>query len=371
MDKLAPMPFVRKCPSYKVDTVEFEFERTKQVEETIIKRDKKGDIVEESTVVKTSKKDVKVTLKTWGKSANEDTDHFFEALETLKKELEVEWEAASAAKNRDASLLFRGFRKMCIGTAATDWNDIVGTESQRDWEMWKTMVAKYINTKVLPADAYNQQHNYLTERTKPMKLDAEQWYARYQTINNRLPYFIQSMEQLKTEFPTADFTRWWVDGSLSEAAMKRAILNKIPNEWNKLLRRNDIANQQRDTQPLQKLMEWFAGIELDEATDRERAKNKERNTRGHGSPRRRQTTSSGSNDRYRSENRHSQYRRSSRGIDYNRTGRQSNNSNNHSGNRHDHNQPNRDRYHDRYKDRPRYANRRYDDRQTDNRQPSR
>lgn len=50
------------------------------------------------------------------------------------------------------------------------------------------------------------------------------------------------------------------------------MLNKIPSEWDKLLRKADIGNVNRDTQPTQDLVEWFAtsGVEGDDKEEREK-----------------------------------------------------------------------------------------------------
>ena len=46
------------------------------------------------TETSTYTKDVKVTLKTFSHSSEEDGEHFLEALETMQKELSPEWTVA-------------------------------------------------------------------------------------------------------------------------------------------------------------------------------------------------------------------------------------------------------------------------------------
>ena len=231
MDKEAPLPFVRPLPDYQPGTIKFVFERERTAEETTEKKDNKGAVVETVTTTKTYMGTIKVTLRVYSQSAEEDRERYFEAFEVMKKRVEPEYNEAMKSKTNDAKILFEAFDEMLDGTANTNWHDVLQQEPKRDWETFKTKVSEFVYTKVLPKDAYNIQVNYLMERPKPMKLTVAQWWARYQTLNNRLPYMIPTIGRLKAEVPGADFKAWWIEGSLSEAACKRAVLNKVPGSW--------------------------------------------------------------------------------------------------------------------------------------------
>ena len=312
MDKEAPLPFVRPLPDFQPNTIKFVFEREKMAAETTQKKDVNGDVVETVTVTKTYMGTVKVNLRVYSQSAEEDRERYFEAFEILKKRIEPEYNEAMKSKTNDAKVLFEAFDEMLDGTANTNWHDVLQQEPKRDWGTFKIKVSEFVCTKVLPKDAYNTQVNYLMERSKPMKLTVEQWWARYQTLNNRLPYMIPTMDRLKAEVPNADFKAWWIEGALNDAVCKRAVLNKIPSSWNKLLKKVDIGSVQRETQTTQGLVNWFAISAEPEDRGEQDKKQKARTRQSKDNDRKRQTI--GSN-------------RSSHGNDYHRTGRQSDNSN--------------------------------------------
>ena len=229
LDKSVALPFLRLCPDYKSDTTKFVFEREKTSVETVTSKKEDGTIISVQTQEKIYRKEVKVTLKLYKHSAEENAEHFFEAWEWLRKEMEEEFEQASRAKDKDATILFKAIDKMLDGVANTEWHNVLGNEPNRTWEMFKTKVSLFINDKIMTHNAYDEQVNYLRERPKPMKLTVAQYWSKFQTHNDRLPYMIPTMAKLKAEYPMADFTKWWVWGKLSEADMK--MLDESNTHW--------------------------------------------------------------------------------------------------------------------------------------------
>jgi len=93
LDRQAPISYVgdKAKKAFEVPTVKFQFEREQTKTVTKETQDDHGvptgTVVEKSTYIK----DCKVTLKPFAHSSNEDGEHWLEALETVQKELEVEW----------------------------------------------------------------------------------------------------------------------------------------------------------------------------------------------------------------------------------------------------------------------------------------
>jgi len=162
MDATAPLPYIRKVKGTG-ETVKFTFEREKAAEKTITRYDDTGALVGKEVEKVTTTIPIKVSLKCYGASAGEDRESFFEAFDRLQKALEPEWKDAAQAKDRNASVLFDAFDEMLVGVANSDWQVILGTETKRTWETFKVNVAKYICTKVLPPNAYDEQVLYLRE----------------------------------------------------------------------------------------------------------------------------------------------------------------------------------------------------------------
>lgn len=274
LDQEVPMPYVRRKPDYKADEVKYTFEKQVQSLRTTTKTG--GTVAAPTTetyserVVETKIK--KVTLKTYGQSSEEDSDHFFEAWERFRSELEDEWEEAAKNKANDAKILFNGFDKMLIGTASAQWSNTLGEEQKRDWETFKVKVSEYITTKVLSDDAYNLEVGYLQERTKPMALLVKPWWLRMQTLNRRLPFYIRSMAMLKRYFPDADFKKWWTAGSLADPELKRIVTCKVPGSWQKDLKHQDLGHTFRDTKTTDDLIEHFTVLETLEREQRNRAR---------------------------------------------------------------------------------------------------
>jgi len=109
LDRQAPIPYVqdKAKKAFEVPTVKFQFEMEQTKTVTKETQDDHGvptgTVIEKSTYIK----DCKVTLKTFAHASDEDGEHRLEALETVQKELEVEWIAASGAKANDATVLFQ------------------------------------------------------------------------------------------------------------------------------------------------------------------------------------------------------------------------------------------------------------------------
>jgi hypothetical protein len=328
MDATVPLPYVRKAKGTS-ETTKFMFDREKETEKTIIRYDEKGVQKEKQIEKVTTNIPVKVTLKCYGASAGEDRESFFEAFDWLQKALEPEWTEAAKAKERDATVLFDALDEVLIGVANSDWRVILGTETVRTWSMFKEKVSKYICTKVLPPNAYDEQVLYLRERSKPMSLSATEWNDRLETLSRYLPYFFESVDSLKVEYPSATFTDWWKLGTLSEAERRRIILHKAPTPWFNKLDDVDVGHQIMHEDKPDRIVNYFSRLEAREKANalKEKAR-KERNQHRQrqeltGSSRRQNERS---NDRrYRNDRRSDQAGRQSYSY--------SNNNNNNRGNR--------------------------------------
>ena len=134
----------------------------------------------------TEMKSKKVTLKTYGRSQQEDREHFFEAFERLQRALEIQWKAISSNKTNGAQVLFDAFDTMLTGEASIEWNDVLSTSDDRTWESFKLLVSEFITRKILPDDAYKRQVEYMTARRKPRHLSMQDWTLRICTLNRYL-----------------------------------------------------------------------------------------------------------------------------------------------------------------------------------------
>jgi len=97
--------------------------------------------------VSTYTKDCKVTLKTFAHSSDEDGEHWLEALQMVKKELEVEWKEAEGAKTNDATVLFQAIDRTLLHTANAEWMDCMSrwdkkypNKTAKNWEKFKLCV---------------------------------------------------------------------------------------------------------------------------------------------------------------------------------------------------------------------------------------
>ena len=134
-------------------------------------------------------------ITTYGHTADEDVESFFEAFEKLQRVLDTHWVNCTHTKNENDSVLFQAVEKMFTGTANTDWREIMADPEPktRSWERFKQKMSRCIATKILPDDAYNLQVTYMQERAKPSSLKVRDWWARIKTINRYLPYFFDSV----------------------------------------------------------------------------------------------------------------------------------------------------------------------------------
>jgi hypothetical protein len=260
MDATVPLPYIRKAKG-TTETTKFVFEREKESEKTIIRYDDKGVRTGKQVEKVSTNIPVKVTLKCYGASAGEDRESFFEAFDRLQKALEPEWTEAAKAKDRDATVLFDALDEVLIGVANSDWRVILGTETTRTWSMFKEKVAKYICTKVLPPNAYDEQVLYLRERSKPMSLSATEWNDCLETLSRYLPYFFESVDDLKVEYSTATFADWWKIGTLGEAERRRILLHKAPTPWFNKLDDVDVGHQIMHADTPDHIVNYFSRLE--------------------------------------------------------------------------------------------------------------
>ena len=250
LDAEAPMPYVRRKGEYRPEKVKFEYEKEITITKTITKKDKDDKVTTEEKIISMEPKSKKVLLATYSHDDNEDCEHFFDAFERLKTALIDEWQSAAGAQTRDATILFDAFDTMLIGTANTRWHDVLQSGTGRTWRDFKTLVALYINTKVVPANTYSKQLSYLRNRSKPMKLSADEWWIRMQTINRRLMYCFEQLDDLKRHKPNATFSDWWKEdskdnGTLTDQALKDILIEKGPNEWIRSLKRTDTTRRRK------------------------------------------------------------------------------------------------------------------------------
>ena len=279
-DAEAAIAYVRSKTEHKVEEAKFSYEHEATSTRTIAKEVTiEGKTTKEvsSEVVK-SKHTRKVTLKVYSHSDQEDCEHFFECFERMQKELEGVWMECAKAKDKDATVLFQAFEHMLTGTATSEWHDVLNGETERKWETFKTLVSKFIVTKILPEDAYNVQVTYMLERAKPAQLSAKEWWLRMQTMNRYLPYFFKDLENLKKQFPNMTFKDWWkTGGPMSNAELRRIVTSKAPEKWRDRLRESDLGHEYRDNKDTSELVDYFTTLE---ALEQKRAKNTPRGRTG-------------------------------------------------------------------------------------------
>jgi len=122
--------------------------------------------VETSTCVK----DCKVPLKTFAHSSDEDGEPWLEALQMVKKELEVEWKEASGAKTNDATVLFQAIDRALLHSANAEWMDCMSrhdkkhtNKTAKNWEKFKLCIIDFTTRVVFKPDAYDRQKSYLQD----------------------------------------------------------------------------------------------------------------------------------------------------------------------------------------------------------------
>ncbi len=265
-DDQAPLPYVRRKTNFTPEEIEFRYDKPTVAIKTITREwlDEQNHPMQE-TITETiaEERTKKKILRCYGHSSEEDIEHFFEAFERFRKQLETEWQESSQAKTRDARILFDAFDAMLIGTASAEWHDTLGDELGRTWEHFKTNVSKFICTKILPDDAYKIQVRHMQERKKPAStaLTSVQWWSRIQTINRYLVFFFPSLEALQEHFPAADFRAWWKSGPLSTAELRRIITNRVPDKWQDQVQKVDMGHEYRERRPIEDLINYCTTLE--------------------------------------------------------------------------------------------------------------
>jgi hypothetical protein len=256
LDRQAPIPYVRSKAKkdFEVPTIKFQFEREQT--KTVKKETQDDNGVPTGTITETSTyiKDCKVTLKTFSHSSDEDGEHWIEALETLAKELEPEWKAASQAKPNDATVLFQAVDKLLLHSANAEWMDTLEKHDRRNpshtdktWEKFKMCVADFTTRVVFKPDAYDRQKSYLQERVKPYDLSAKEWSLRLETLSRMLPWLIPNVAKLQKEtVATANWKDLWVLGYLSEAEKRRILFSKMPPSWHQTIQITDTSRELQD-----------------------------------------------------------------------------------------------------------------------------
>ena len=105
MDCVIPYTRKKKCVEFKPDTTKFTWEHEKTSTRVVVITDSRGTKSERKEEL-TETKEMKVTLTTYGQTESEDCEHFFEAFQTLKHELEEVYSEVSKAKTNNANVLF-------------------------------------------------------------------------------------------------------------------------------------------------------------------------------------------------------------------------------------------------------------------------
>jgi len=228
----APIPYVqdKAKKAFEVPTVKFQFEREQTKTVTKETQDDHGvptgTVIEKSTYIK----DHKVTLKTFVHSSDEDGEHWLEALQMVKKELEVEWIEASGAKTNDATVIFQAIDRVLLHSANAEWMDCMSrhdkkytNKTTKTWEKFKLCIIDFTTRVVFKLDAYDRQKSCLQE--PPHDLSAKEWSLRLETVSREMIWLITSVLKLQKEtVPTANWSDLWVLGYLTEAEERRILL---------------------------------------------------------------------------------------------------------------------------------------------------
>jgi hypothetical protein len=283
MDAEAPMPYVRRATGAKEELTFSYDQQAKSVKQVVTTPPKRavyeadGTTLKEyvqdadttSTETSTMLRTTKVMLLTYGGTSNEDAETFFQAFERLPTELGTVWQAAAAAKNKDATILFNAMGKMLTETANTDWHGVLAdttTVPDKTWESFKKAVAHFVMTKVLDSDSYDKERTYLMERHKPKRMTARQWWLRLQQLNHYLVYMFKTLDDLKVEVDGAQWNHWWQSGELSAAELKRIIIHKAPGPWQRQLRLHSV--QHTKSLSVEEIVGYYTTLEAMEESNR-------------------------------------------------------------------------------------------------------
>jgi hypothetical protein len=278
------LPYIRRPTyiRYESPKSKFEFEQEEVVKKTIEKTETAADgkvtkvkVTEESRQMR--KKTVE--LKEYGKTVREDVEHFFTAFETMQSAMQPEWDSIRKSKANNAQVLFDAMDHLLVGTAQTEWKDVLATSNDRTWETFKKIVSQFITTKLLPADAYNIQLQYLMERRKPLEMTMQDWWLRFQTLNRLMRYFFKDQAEFQRHYLDKNFSDWWFTGGLGKMEIQRVIINKAPNIYHNRLEEVDVDYKFQQTAEPQDLIDYFIRLEHLEERRRQPARRMTRNTR--------------------------------------------------------------------------------------------
>lgn len=237
----AVLPFVRhkEVKEYKPQQVTYTWNEWVTSTSTTVQVDENGDPQGEPERRQINEqKQRKVKLNVYAQTELEDVESFFTCFDYYQSQMRQWWEDIAQNQNNDATLLFDAFEHMLHGVAKTEWHDVLFNDTNvngRTWRDFKTFVSNYILKKVARVpDAHQRQRRYMLE-TNMSSLNGftiRDWMLRLQTMDRRLPYFLQSVDQLREVNPGANFANWWENattgGRLSAHEMKEIILHRSP-----------------------------------------------------------------------------------------------------------------------------------------------
>jgi len=171
-----------------------------------------GTVLDKSACVKDCK-----DSQTFAHSSDEDGEHFLEVLETMQKEPEVEWKAASEAKANDATSLFQAVDRMLLHSANAEWMDAVGrcdkknpNDRDKNWEKFKTCAADFVTRAAFKQGAHNRQKSCLQGRVKPFDLSTKEWSLQLETVGRLMPWLIRNATKVQKETAhVVNWKGWW------------------------------------------------------------------------------------------------------------------------------------------------------------------
>lgn len=130
----------------------------------------------------------------------------------------------------------------------------------------------------------------MRNRIKPRKLTSHDWWLRMQTMNRRLIYFFETVEDLKLHRASATFKDWWKEdsesnGMLTATTLKTIVVTKCPPKFRRRLKESDIGSRYTKQEDTERLIEYFT---TQETLEREQIGSARVTPRGRGSPMRQQ-----------------------------------------------------------------------------------
>ncbi|CAB9518207.1 hypothetical protein SEMRO_915_G219640.1 [Seminavis robusta] len=116
----------------------------------------------------------------------------------------------------------------------------------------------------LKDDAYNEQTNYMRERTTD-GFDYKAVVAAIADDESILEVFIKDMNALKRHCGGGvNFKDWWNEGGLSDTELRRIVTTRVPLEWQQRLRLQDIGHKYRDEGEISSIIDFFTLLETNE-----------------------------------------------------------------------------------------------------------